>query len=181
MVNTTRIPPDSAINEYLAGADLFDAFEVPVADGERPALQIYIDLMARTPPWIDRLMLLRDRAAGVVGLKGLGHLDDADPNKAVADYRPGDHVGIFSILSVTDREVVLVESDKHLDARVSLCKTSNGYRDVVVFSTVIHIRNALGHAYMLLVWPLHKLMVPALLARSTPAAAASADLSRRKP
>ena len=165
MVNATRIPADSEIGKYLADADLFDAFEVPIAESNRSALQIYIDLMAKTPAWINRLMAVRDRAVAMFGLKHLGHLDDIDPTKPADAYRPGDRVGIFSILFISDREVILVETDKHLDAKVSLCKTFDGRSDAVVLSTVIHLRNLLGRAYMVPVWPLHKLIVPPLLAR----------------
>jgi hypothetical protein len=167
MVNATRIPADSEIGKYLAGADLFDAFEVPIAGSNRSALQIYIDLMAKTPVWINGLMIVRDRAVAMFGLKHLGHLDDIDPVKGVDSYREGDRVGIFSILSISDCEVVFVEADKHLDAKVSLRKTFDGHKYAVVFSTVIHFRNILGRAYMMFVWPLHKLIVPSLLARST--------------
>lgn len=167
MVNATIIRPDSQIAGYLPGAALFDAFELAIdAADPRPALEIYIALMAQTPSWINRLMSARDRAAAIVGLKPLGRLDATDPARAIAAYRPGDRVGIFAILSVSEREVVLIETDKHLDARVSLYKTGNGYRDVAVFSTVIHTHNLLGRAYLLPVWPLHKLMIPAMLGAS---------------
>lgn len=167
MVHATRIPAGSEISKYLAGADLFDAFEVPIDGGNRSALEIFIDLMAKTPAWINGLMAVRDRAVALFGLKHLGSLDNIDPAKKAVSYRVGDRVGIFSILSVSDREVVLLEKDKHLEAKVSLCKTSDGNRNTAVISTVIHVHNLLGRAYMIPVWPLHKLIVPSLLARST--------------
>lgn len=166
MIGVRGIPRDSEISKYLAGAHLYDAFEVPVAGSGRSALQIYIDLMSATPGWVNGLLDARDRLVGLFGLKNLGHLDNIDPSRPVESYRPGDHIGIFSILSISDREVVLLEADNHLDAKVSLCKTREGENGAVVFSTVIHIRNLFGRAYMVFVWPLHKLIVPALLARS---------------
>ena len=169
MVKATKIPPDSEVSRYLAGAHLYDAFEVPISENGRSALQIYIDLMAQTPTWVNGLLEARDKLVAVFGLKDLGHLDNIDPTRPIASYRPGDHIGIFSILSISDREVVLVEQDTHLDAKVSLCKTFDGHSSAVVFSTVIHVRNHLGRAYLLFVWPLHKLIVPLLLARSAPA------------
>lgn len=165
MVGVTDIPQESEISKYLAGAHLYDAFEVPVDASGRSALQVYIDLMSATPGWVNRLLEARDKLVGIVGLKNLGHLDNIDPSRPVESYRPGDHVGIFSIVSISDREVVLSEVDSHLDAKVSLCKTREGENGVIVFSTVIHIRNLLGRAYMVFVWPLHKLIVPALLGR----------------
>lgn len=166
MIGVREIPQDSEISKYLVGAHLYDAFEVPVAGSGRSALQIYIDLMSATPGWVNGLLEARDRFVGIFGLKNLGHLDNIDPSRPVESYRPGDHLGIFSILSISDREVILLETDKHLEAKVSLFKTGEGESGAAVFSTVIHIRNLLGRAYMVFVWPLHKLIVPALLARS---------------
>ncbi len=166
MVRTTGVPRDSEISKHLAGAHLFDAFAVPVEASGRSALEIYIDVMVKTPGWINGLMAARNRVVALFGLKNLGHLDDVDTGAGPESYRVGDRVGIFSILFLSEREVILVESDKHLDAKVSLCKTSEGDATSAVMTTVIHVHNLLGRAYILFVWPVHKLMVPSLLARA---------------
>ena len=166
MVRSTEVPMDSEISKHLAGAHLFDAFEVSTDGGNRSALEIYIEVMAQTPDWVNGLMAVRNRAVALFGLKNLGHLDNVDTKVKPESYRVGDRVGIFSILFLSPREVILVESDKHLDAKVSLCKTIDGHADSAVMTTVIHVHNLLGRAYILFVWPLHKLIVPSLLARS---------------
>lgn len=166
MVRTTDVPMGSEISKHLAGAHLFDAFEVSTDGSNRSALEIYIDVMAKTPDWINGLMAARNRVVALFGLKNLGHLDDLDTDMKPASYRVGDRVGIFSILFLTEREVILAETDKHLDAKVSLCKTVEGHGNSAVMTTVIHVHNLLGRAYILFVWPLHKLIVPSLLARS---------------
>lgn len=165
MVRTTEVPGDSEIGKHLADADLFDAYEVPTDRSERSALEIYIDIMAQTPEWVNCLMAARNRAVALFGLKNLGHLDNVDTARKPESYRVGDRLGIFSILFLSEREIILVESDKHLDAKVSLCKTTVGGHDAVVMTTAIHLHNLLGRAYILLVWPVHKLIVPSLLAR----------------
>lgn len=164
LVRATAVPSDSEISKQLADAHLFDAFEVRIDDGQRSALAIYIDMMARTPEWINCLMATRNRLAALFGLKNLGSLDNVAPDKPPESYRAGDHVGIFSIQFLSEREVILVESDKHLDAKVSLCKS--GDQAAVIMTTAISIHNLLGHGYMLFVWPLHKLMLPSLLGRA---------------
>lgn len=166
MVRPTDIPRDSEISKHLAGAHLFDAFEVSTDGGNRSALEIYIDVVAKTPDWINCLMTARNRAVALFGLKNLGHFGNVDTNLKTKSYQVGDRVGIFSILFLSEREVILVESDKHLDAKVSLCKTVEGHGNSAVMTTVIHVHNLLGRAYILIVWPLHKLIVPSLLARS---------------
>jgi len=166
MVRTAEVPTDSEISKHLAGAHLFDAYEFSTAGSERSALEIYIDIMAQTPNWVNRLMTARNRAVALFGLKDLGNLDDVDTRKEPESYRVGDRLGIFSILFLSEREVILVESDKHLDAKVSLCKTNSGHLDLAVMTTVIHVHNLLGCAYILPVWPVHKLIVPSQLNRS---------------
>lgn len=167
-IRSSDVPGDSEISKHLAGAHLSDAFAVSTNGGERSALALYIDIAAQTPGWINCLMAVRNRAVALFGLKRLGHLGDVDANRKPGAYRVGDRVGIFSILFLSEREVILLESDKHLEAKVSLCKTMDARgNSVAVMSTVIRIHNLLGHAYMLLVWPVHKLMVPSQLARST--------------
>ncbi|MFA6310698.1 MAG: DUF2867 domain-containing protein [Sterolibacterium sp.] len=165
MIRTTEVPGDSEIRKHLAGAHLFDAYEVPTDGSNRSALEIYIDIMAQTPEWINSLMAARNRVVALFGLKNLGHLDNVDSRKKPESYRVGDRIGIFSILFLSEREIILVESDKHLDAKVSLCKMATGQGNTAVMTTVIHLHNLLGRAYILLVWPVHKLIVPSLLAR----------------
>lgn len=167
MVRITTVPPDSEISKHLADAHLYDAFAVPTQDNQRTALAIYIDIMAQTPAWVNRLMAARNRIVALLGLKNLGHLDNVDSQKKAETYRVGDRVGIFHIQFLSDREVILVENDTHLDAKVSLCKITEGQRSSAVMTTTIHVHNLLGKLYILFVWPVHKLIVPALLARST--------------
>jgi len=164
LVRSCGVPRNSEISKHLAGAQLFDAFELPIPADERSALEIYIDIMAQTPDWVNCLMAARNRAVALFGLKNLGQLGNVDPSRKPESYQVGDRIGIFSILFLSEREVILIESDKHLDAKVSLCKTAIGHTNSAVMTTVIHVHNILGRAYILLVWPVHKLIVPSLLA-----------------
>ena len=165
MIRSTAVPKESEISKHLAGADLFDAFAVSADGDNRSALEIYVDIMSQTPDWINGLMAARNRAVALFGLKDLGHLDNVDSGRKPESYQVGDRIGIFSILLLSEREVILIESDKHLDAKVSLLKAPAGQTTSVVMTTVIQVHNLLGRAYMLLVWPVHKIIVPSLLAK----------------
>ena len=58
------------------------------------------------------------------------------------------------------------QDDKHLDVQVSLHKYAPaGQAPMVVVSSVVHIHNALGHAYMAVVKPFHRRIVRAMLGR----------------
>lgn len=169
-VTTTALPQPSAIHATLPGADFWDAYAAPDPTPAASALQAWLDLVAQTPRWAQRLMALRNRLVRLVGLKDLGQLDDglpaAGPARAqAARYRVGDRVGIFTIRHLDAREVVMGQDDKHLDVQVSLCKREQDGRPVVVLGSVVHVHNMLGHAYMAVIKPFHRRIVRALLAR----------------
>ncbi|MEO7495788.1 MAG: DUF2867 domain-containing protein [Massilia sp.] len=162
-ITPIAVPPLSYIAQQLAGAYFSDAYEVALENDDKTALEIYLQSAARPPRWVNACMALRNRVVALVGLKNLGHLHALAGGKAAGDYRPGDRVGIFSLLSVTDDEVILGDSDKHLDVKVSVCKITRGTQHSVAFSTVVHIHNLLGRVYMLFITPMHKLIVRAVL------------------
>jgi hypothetical protein len=157
------VPPQSQLHARLAGADFHDAHCVdnPYPD-DRPALALWMQTLGRTPRWVDAAMGARNAIVKRLGLKDLGVLSRIDRNRPLQDYRVGERVGIFTVLHLSDDEVVMGDDDKHLDVQVSLLKTAD--RKVIV-STVVHIHNALGRLYMLFVKPAHRVIAPAVLAR----------------
>jgi hypothetical protein len=162
----TGAPPASRIRQELTGADFHDAYEVVLPHRGRSALEIYLSCMAKTPAWIDFLMTIRNRLVALFGLKNLGRLGELGPTSEVSAYRVGDRVGIFSLLSLSDDEAILGDADRHLEVKVSFCKVTGEGRESVVVTTVVHLRNRLGRAYMLIVKPFHRLIVPASLRRA---------------
>lgn len=158
------VPRDSEIAAHLAGSDFHDCYQLPIAPTGRTALELYLDVVARTPAWVNRLMALRNRVVGLFGLKNLGHLHGATAQRPASEYKLGDRVGIFSILYLSGDEVILGDTDKHLTVRVSVRKLSEP-RSAIAVSTVVHIHNLLGRVYMLFVAPVHKRIVPAMLGR----------------
>lgn len=160
------VPSSSGIAKQLRGADFFDSYEMPLDHRGRPALEIYLDVIRTTPGWFDFLMATRNRLVSLLGLKNLGHLGEVALGKEASAYQVGDRIGIFSLLSASDDEVILGDSDKHLDVKVSFYKLGNGAQESVAVSTVVHIHNLLGRVYMFFVAPLHERIVPAILARA---------------
>lgn len=159
------MPAGSEIARLLPGADFHDCYGLALPAGDtRSALEIYLQVVARTPAWVNTLMALRNRIVGLVGLKNLGHLGAVQARKAAADYRVGDRVGIFSLLYLSEAEIVLGDSDKHLDVHVAVLKPAGPA--AVAVGTVVHIHNRLGRLYMFFVGPVHKLIAPAVLRRA---------------
>ena len=125
-ITAIKVPGSSDISKQLQGADYFDSYEIALEHAGRSALEIYLGVISKTPAWVNFLMAARNRVVRFVGLKNLGHLGDLQRTKAARDYRIGDRVGIFTLLSNTDNEIIMGDSDKHLDVKVSICKLAQG-------------------------------------------------------
>ena len=83
-------------------------------------------------------------------------------------------MGIFTLVENTPDEVLLGDSDKHLDVVLSVhCARAAGQPVRVTVTTVVHTKNRLGRLYMLPVKPMHRLISPSVLrAIGAPARAA---------
>lgn len=171
-VRETQVPAGTSIHATLPGAHFFDAYTVADPRPATSALQTWLNVVARSPRWTQHLLALRNRLVQLVGLKDVGQLHDMHPPASggsprhARSYRVGDQVGIFLIRHLSDTEVVMGQDDKHLDVQVSLTKHPHvDGTAMVVVSTVVHIHNTLGHAYMAVITPFHRQIVRAMLNR----------------
>jgi Protein of unknown function (DUF2867) len=164
-IAAVEVPDTSELHREVAASYFHDCYEVLVDTEAKSAMELYLAVVSRTPEWVNALMALRNRVVSLVGLKNLGHLGAFDSSKPASTYRVGDRVGIFSLLYITDNEIVLGDSDKHLNVKVSIYRLANGERKSVAVSTVVHVHNALGKVYMFFVAPVHRLIAPAMLKR----------------
>lgn len=162
-IATTAIPPHAEIARQLGGADFHDCYSTDLAATPLSALELYLRVVATTPGWVNAAMALRNRIVQLAGLKNLGLLSDIDSAKPASAYQVGDRVGIFTISYLSEQEVILGDSDKHLDVKLSICKLPGK----VAISTVVHTKNALGRLYMLFVAPAHRRIVPATLRKAS--------------
>lgn len=163
----TPVPLASAINSQLHGATFYDCYSIDVSGERHTALEYFLVAFARTPLWVERLMWLRNKLVQLFGLKDLGGMSGFDVLKPASAYLLGDRVGIFTLISNTDDEVLLGDSDTHLDVVLAVFRhrsVAGGVQPVSI-TTVVHVHNGLGRLYMLLVKPIHKLIAPAVLNR----------------
>jgi hypothetical protein len=165
-ITPIEVPACSNIARQLQGAYFFDSYEMPLEHSGRSALEIYLGMIGKTPSWVDFLMGMRNRVVMLFGLKNLGGLGSIRQDKTAATYCIGDRIGIFTLLSNTEEEVIMGDSDKHLDVKVSICKLVHDGKQSVASTTVVHVHNLLGRTYMLFVVPFHKRIVPAMLVRA---------------
>jgi len=164
-ITKIMIPSGSEIEKFKKNAYFFDAHETSIFGNEKSALGIYLDMVKNTPRWVNSLMDLRNKTVLLVGLKDLGHLGDIDQLKSEKDYKIGDRVGIFVLLYKSEKEIILGDSDKHLDVKLSVYKASKTNINTVAISTVVHVNNMLGRFYMACITPLHKLIAPAMISK----------------
>jgi hypothetical protein len=164
-VAKTKVASASEIANQLVGSYYYDCYCFANKQQARNALQIWIDHMAKTPSWVNAMMNTRNKIAAMIGLKNLGELNGLDFDKQTNEYTVGDKVGIFTLLYLTESEIILGDCDKHLNVKVSVFKAADDSR-LVSISTVVHVHNFLGKLYMLFVTPMHKLIVPASIKRA---------------
>jgi len=168
-VTKITVPQYTEISKVVAGAFYVDCYQVPTTIKSRSALQVWLDHVAKTPRWINWLMSVRNSVVAAFGLKDLGLLGAIDPEKSSADYQVGDRVGIFTLIAISENEIILADCDKHLDVKLSVyqgCTEAVSSQETVIMSTVVHTHNLLGKVYMFFVAPVHKIIVPLMLARS---------------
>lgn len=162
MVKVADVPAASAVRAMRAQADYWDAYEVACPDDIPTALHAYLAFTVCTPKWIGKLMAVRNAAVRLVGLKDVGALERVPPASAAGTLGPGDRVGIFTIRSVCDEEVVLEIIDSHLDVVVSVYRHGESPARLTT-STLVFYHNGLGRLYMLPVAPMHRIVVRSIM------------------
>jgi hypothetical protein len=158
--------PTSLICSQLPGAYFCDCWAIPAADAGLDALSQFLRVAQTTPAWIDALMQMRNRVVSVLGLKDLGAVSHTDPSKPSTAYRPGDRIGIFTLISASPTEALLGDQDKHLDVVVSIHTATQAHdagSALVTVTTVVHVHNWLGKLYMVPVRPAHRVIVKTLV------------------
>ena len=157
------IPKHSALSDYAKGAYFADSFSREIPNVNQTALDVYLEIAKQTPAWVSFLMAMRNYIVSKCGLKHLGRFQDVMSMSSTANIIDGDRIGIFILHSNSDTEIVLEDSDKHLDVRVSFLLDIVGDKITLHATTVVHVHNVFGKLYMFFVAPAHKLIVPSLL------------------
>lgn len=165
---TSEVPAFSALSGSLRTAYFYDCYAVEIPADARSPLELYLSVVSQTPRWVDFLMKVRNQVVARLGLKNMGALSGIDPQKSPQAYRIGDQAGIFKILEMHEREIILGETDKHLDVKISVTTSDKPGCTVVSVATVVHVHNLLGRVYMFFVAPAHRIIAPATVSRLVP-------------
>jgi hypothetical protein len=149
-------PPDISTQPLLVGATFADAFSIDINEPGVDACTAAERAFATSPPWITRLLAVRNTIVRPMGLKGT--------NEARKISR--DHIGFFPCISRGADRVVMGFDDSHLDFRVAVDVTSiAGGLQRVTATTLVRPHNLFGRTYLATIMPFHKLIVRTMLAR----------------
>lgn len=166
-ITKTTIPATSLLNQTCKKYDYADSFQSTIIDKENKLKPSDIGkaFFFSTPRWIKRLFGLRNKMVGLFGLKTSSNFDKKQLLNTL-QYKKGDRVGLFKVFSKTDNEIILGQDDKHLNFRVSFFlerrKENENEKQLTITTTVV-FKNLFGKLYFLLIKPLHKVIVPAML------------------
>lgn len=139
----------------LPDADWADCFEIDIDNRRLTAIEAARLSMGRMPDWVRRLVALRNFLGSFVGLKA-GWESAPSPHQ--------DKIGIFPLLSQSEREVVLGLDDWHLDFRLVIEVADLGEHGTQVrATTLVRRKNHFGRFYIGLVTPFHNVIVPVVL------------------
>ncbi len=139
------IPENAAVLNGFERVDYQDTYQIEKIT-DKSAEEISKELM-RLPDWVQVLMRLRNLIVGVFGLK-------TDKNTARQET-------FFTLIENREDEIVMGETDKHLDFRTSIMKFGNK----ILLTTIVHYNNVWGKIYFFPVKPFHKIIMKTLLKR----------------
>ncbi len=166
MTTKTTIPADSLVREFMP-ADYTDAYyrEVVTEKTLSPDdLMIGFWTSTRELWWMAALFRLRNFLVRFVGLKGEEGLDVGEFKKAI---REGGSYGFSSVAAKNDHETVMLLTDKHLDAYLSVYVAEEDARKKVCLITLVKFKQRLGRIYFFVIRPFHAIIVKSLLKMTT--------------
>lgn len=158
--------PAGSLVAQLGFTSYSDAYRVALDPERVPDVDAFARMFVKNPPgWIRSLMGARDAVVGIFGLK---KSSDAPRSSAAAGpVAIGDFLGFFRVTERSDNEIIAGEDDRHLDFRVSFLYERDEHGCHGTISTVVRFNNGFGRAYFFPVAPVHRLIVPAMLDRTS--------------
>lgn len=166
IIQKMNFPEASVLFPEHEKYDYIDSFGGTFTDKENKTgiEELAHDFLKPIPGWVDALMALRNVIAALAGLKRSNSKGKKAPQKV--QFEAGKKAGFFKVYSLTEKEIILGENDKHLSFRVSLFLETVGYDPVkkkYTVTTVVTYNNWMGPVYFFFVKPFHRLIVPAML------------------
>ena len=162
-INKTTMPSGSLMENYLP-ADYSDVFAC-VTDTPKEIIpdDIMVNFWTDFPQWINALFKLRNFLVKFVGLKSAEKDNVKELEKCI---RTGEAYDFVSVPAKSGNETVLLLSDSHLKAYLSVHVESGNEHKTISAITLVHYKNLLGRIYFFIIRPFHGLIVKSLLKRA---------------
>jgi len=162
-VTKSVIPSGSLIEKYLP-TDYSDVYACEVGfEKEIIPDDIMVNFWTDFPSWINGLFKLRNFLVKFVGLKGTKNSNIKEFEKSI---RRGETYNFVSVPAKSNNETILLLSDKHLNAYLSVHIKSEEVRKTISAITLVNFNNKFGRLYFFVIRPFHGLIVKSLLKRS---------------
>lgn len=114
------------------------------------------------PNWVNALFKLRNILVRPFGLDDGESENRSEKLKKIINDGSGS-AGLMSVTDATDDEIVILLSDKHLDAYMSVLIEKIESKQIVVATTLVRYHNRLGRIYFSLIRPFHMIIVKSML------------------
>jgi hypothetical protein len=136
-----------------------------VTDTEKEIIPDDIMLVFFTdfPGWISALFKLRNFMARFAGLKSSEGGSLKEFEKCI---RTGEAYRLASVPAKCDNETVLLLSDRHLNAYISVHIDCKEKQKTISAVTLVHFKNRLGRIYFFIIRPFHGAIVKSMLKRA---------------
>lgn len=161
-IKEIKLPEESITNKHLISYEYVDCFAGRFqSDKSIRVDQFAANLFPIKIPWINFLFRFRNILVRFVGLKTGDKIPPKESDEKI--YKVGEKVSVWTISERNDNEIVMSESDKHLNFKASLLLRKTGDNYSITFITLVHLKNRLGSIYFAIVKPFHKLVVKAII------------------
>lgn len=157
----TDVPVNSLICQYLP-ANYTDAFACEVIGAKKlSAGEVMIDFWTVMPGWVNALFKLRNVLVRPFGLETGDNARSEELKEMIHDGQGSN--GLMSVVGKSENETVILLSDKHLDAYMSVFVAEKNNSQTVAAITLVHYHNRLGKIYFFFIRPFHKMIVKNML------------------
>jgi len=156
----------SIIQNNFGTIDYSDVFSAEVPNPHHYSIDYLAAISFGTSPrWVTGLLAVRNFVVGWFGLKSGNATEIRIPDPTVY-YPVGSTVSLFRVESRTDNEIILGESDRHLNFRTGLMLEQADNTTIRLYSsTIVHYNNFFGKFYFFFVKPFHRIIVKNMLTR----------------
>ncbi len=152
-VSVSKLPKDSEVLSFITRIDYEDTFAVALKNKDITIEDVYLNVFAHSPRWVNNLLKLRNTIVKLFGIKtNVGEMKKES-------LKIGEKTGIFKIYAIYDNEIIAGEDEKHLDFRISVLKNEG----ILTISTLVQYNNWFGRLYFFIVKPFHKVVAKSMM------------------